>query len=67
MHIPIERTEPSDLNVHFCQDAPPQSQISSGEPSLALRALTLIQRPEAALEIERADPDRAAFAWPPPP
>jgi hypothetical protein len=65
MHMPIDRTVPSDLKVHFCQDALPQLQISSGEPSLALRALTLMQRPEAALEIERAELTAALPTDPP--
>src|SRR3569833_1487496 len=65
MHMPIERTVPSGLKVHFCHDAPPQSQICNGEPSLALRALTLMHRPEAKLEMERAEPAAALPAEPP--
>ncbi|GAB2847501.1 hypothetical protein GCM10027176_58890 [Actinoallomurus bryophytorum] len=65
MHMPIDRTVPSDLKVHFCHDALPQLQISSGDPSLALRALTLMQRPESALEIRRAEPAAALLAEPP--
>jgi hypothetical protein len=65
MHMPIERTEPSDLKVHFCQDLPPQSQISSGEPSLALRALTLTHRFEAWLCSVCAEPTAVFATWPP--
>jgi hypothetical protein len=65
MHMPIERTVPSELKLHFCHDAPPQSQICSGEPSLALRALTLMHRPEAKLEIERVELTAALPAEPP--
>src|SRR3569833_2841902 len=65
MHMPIERTVPSGLKVHFCHAAPPQSQICNGEPSLALRALTLMHRPEAKLEMERAEPAAALPAEPP--
>jgi hypothetical protein len=59
----MERTEPSDLKVHFCQEFPPQFAICSGEPSLALCALTLAHRFEAWLLNERAELTGAAAVW----
>src|SRR2546422_11200739 len=40
----------SDRKLHSCQDAPWQSQICSGEPPWAARALTLMQRFERSEE-----------------